>query len=170
MQVDYEGEKLSKDVSGLIFHPDLIYGTSLAAKMSKYTFFVYSQKEVLHMSKRELATLVDLLHHIQMKLEYLTDIHSRDLLCTYIELFLDYCLRFYDRQFLTRSKVNSDILQRFELLLHDYFESGMFHRLGLPSVSYFAEKVCLSPNYFGDLIKKRNWQDSTGVYPTDATC
>ena len=154
VQVDYEGEVLNKDVSGIIFHPDLIYGTSLAAKMSKYTFFAYSQKEALHMSERELATLVDLLHHIQMELNYPTDIHSRELLCTYIELFLDYCLRFYDRQFFTRSKVNSDILQRFELLLHDYFESGMCHQLGLPSVSYFADKVCLSPNYFGDLIKK----------------
>lgn len=154
VQVDYEGEELSKDVSGMIFHPDLIYGTSLAAKMSKYTFFAYSQKEALHMSEREQETLVDLLHRIQMELEYPIDIHSRELLCTYIELFLDYCLRFYDRQFLTRSKVNSDILQRFEFLLHDYFDSGKGQRLGLPSVAYFADKICLSPNYFGDLIKK----------------
>ena len=154
VQVDYEGEELSKEVSGLIFHPDLIYGTSLAAKMSKYTFFAYSQKEALHMSEKEQETLVDLLHRIQVELEYPIDIHSRELLCAYIELFLDYCLRFYDRQFLTRSKVNSDILQRFEFLLHDYFDSGKGQRLGLPSVAYFADKICLSPNYFGDLIKK----------------
>ena len=154
VQVDYEEETLSKDVSGLIFHPDLIFGTSLAEKMSKYTFFSYAQSEALHMSDKEQNILVDLLHRIQEEMEYPIDLHSRDLLCAYIELFLDYCLRFYDRQFLTRSKVNSDILQRFEYLLHDYFESGKAIRLGLPSVAYFADQVCLSANYFGDLIKK----------------
>lgn len=154
VQVDYEEEELSKDVSGLIFHPDLIFGTSLAEKMSKYTFFSYAQSEALHMSDKEQNILVDLLHRIQEEMEYPIDQHSRDLLCAYIELFLDYCLRFYDRQFLTRSKVNSDILQRFEYLLHDYFESGKAIRLGLPSVAYFADQVCLSANYFGDLIKK----------------
>ena len=154
VQVDYEEEALSKDVSGLIFHPDLIFGTSLAEKMSKYTFFSYAQNEALHMSDKEQNILVDLLHRIQEETEYQIDRHSRDLLCAYIELFLDYCLRFYDRQFLTRSKVNSDILQRFEYLLHDYFESGKAIRLGLPSVAYFADQVCLSANYFGDLIKK----------------
>lgn len=154
VQVDYEAEELSKDVSGLIFHPDLIFGTSLAEKMSKYTFFSYAQSEALHMSEKEQNILVDLLHRIQEEMEYPIDKHSRDLLCAYIELFLDYCLRFYDRQFLARSKVNSDILQRFEHLLHDYFESGKAIRLGLPSVAYFADKICLSANYFGDLIKK----------------
>ena len=154
VQVDYEEETLSKDVSGLIFHPDLIFGTSLAEKMSKYTFFSYAQSEALHMSDKEQNILVDLLHRIQEEMEYPIDRHSRDLLCAYIELFLDYCLRFYDRQFLTRSKVNSNILQRFEYLLHDYFESGKATRLGLPSVAYFADQVCLSANYFGDLIKK----------------
>ena len=106
------------------------------------------------MSDKEQNILVDLLHRIQEEMEYPIDRHSRDLLCAYIELFLDYCLRFYDRQFLTRSKVNSNILQRFEYLLHDYFESGKATRLGLPSVAYFADQVCLSANYFGDLIKK----------------
>jgi len=154
VQVDYETEELRKDVCGLIFHPDLIFGTSLAEKMSKYTFFSYAQSEALHMSEKEQIILVDLLQHIQEEMEYPIDKHSRDLLCAYIELFLDYCLRFYDRQFLTRCKVNSDILQRFEHLLHNYFESGKAIRLGLPSVAYFADKICLSANYFGDLIKK----------------
>lgn len=154
VQVDYETEELRKDVSGLIFHPDLIFGTSLAEKISKYTFFSYAQSEALHMSEKEQNILVNLLHRIQEEIEYPIDKHSRDLLCAYIELFLDYCIRFYDRQFLTRSKVNCDILQRFEYLLHDYFESGKAIHLGLPSVAYFADKVCLSANYFGDLIKK----------------
>ena len=154
VQVDYETEELSKDVCGLIFHPDLIFGTSLAEKMSKYTFFSYAQSEALHMSEKEQIILVYLLQRIQEEMEYPIDKHSRDLLCAYIELFLNYCLRFYDRQFLTRCKVNSDILQRFEHLLHNYFESGTPIRLGLPSVAYFADKLCLSANYFGDLIKR----------------
>lgn len=149
-----EDEELGKDVSGLIFHPDLIYGSALAGKMSKYTFFSYAQNEALHLSEQEQATLVNYLHNIQTEMEHPIDAHSRELLCVYIELFLDYCLRFYDRQFLTRSKVNSDVLHKFEHELFLYFENGNAKRQGLPSVRYFADKACLSPGYFGDLIKK----------------
>lgn len=154
VQVDMEDEELGKDVSGLVFHPDLIYGSSLADKMSKYTFFSYAQNEALHLSEQEQSILTKCLHNIQEEMEHPIDAHSRELLCVYIELFLDYCLRFYDRQFLTRSKVNSDVLQLFERELHDYFTNGEAKRLGLPSVRYFADKACLSPSYFGDLIKK----------------
>ena len=143
---------MSQDVSGLLFHPDLIYGTSLADKMSKYSFFSYEQCEALHLSEQELQMLTQCLRNMQMETEHPVDQHSRDLLCVYIELFLDYCLRFYDRQFCTRSKVNNDVLRQFEYELNRYFQSG--HVQGLPSVRYFAEKACLSPNYFGDLIKK----------------
>lgn len=152
VQVDIEDEEMSQDVSGLIFHPDLIYGTSLADKMSKYSFFSYEQCEALHLSEQELQILTQCLRNIQMEMEHPVDQHSRDLLCVYVELFLDYCLRFYDRQFYTRSKVNSDVLQRFEQELNLYFQSNPVKEL--PSVRYFANKVCLSPSYFGDLIKK----------------
>ena len=152
VQVDIEDEEMSQDVSGLLFHPDLIYGTSLADKMSKYSFFSYGQCEALHLSEQELQMLTQCLRNMQMETEHPVDQHSRDLLCVYIELFLDYCLRFYDRQFCTRSKVNNDVLRQFEYELNRYFQSG--HVQELPSVRYFAEKACLSPNYFGDLIKK----------------
>lgn len=154
VQVDMEDEEVRQDVSGLVFHPDLIYGTPLADKMSKYSFFSYAQNEALHLSEEEQAVLVSCLHNIQAEMEHPVDKHSRGLLCVHIELFLDYCLRFYDRQFYTRSKVNSDILQKFEQELNDYFQSGEAQMQGLPSVHYFADKVCLSPSYFGDLIKK----------------
>lgn len=152
VQVDIEDEEMSRDVSGLIFHPDLIYGSSLADKMGRYSFFSYEQYEALHLSGQELQILTQCLRNIQMEMEHPVDKHSRDLLCVYIELFLDYCLRFYDRQFYTRSKVNSDVLQRFEQELNRYFQSTPVKEL--PSVRYFASKVCLSPSYFGDLIKK----------------
>lgn len=154
VQIDMEKEELGQDVCGLIFHPDLIYGSSLAEKMSRYSFFSYSQYEALHLSDVEQGILIGCLRNIQSEIEHPIDDHSRDLLCVHIELFLNYCLRFYDRQFCTRSKANSDVLQRFEHELHDYFDSGRSNRIGLPSVRFFADKACLTPSYFGDLIKK----------------
>lgn len=154
VQVDLQEEETGKDVSGLIFHPDLIYGSSLAEKMNKYTFFSYAQNEALHLSDEEQQTLTDCLRNIEREMNYPVDQHSRELLCVHIELFLDYCLRFYDRQFYTRNKVNNDVLQKFEHELNHYFQSGDAQHLGLPSVRYFADKACLSPSYFGDLIKK----------------
>ena len=152
--VDMEKDEIRQEVSGLIFHPDLIYGTSLGDKISKYTFFNYAQNEALHLSQQERSILVDCLQKIQMEMEYPVDKHSKELLSVHIELFLDYCLRFYDRQFYTRNRVNSDILQKFEHELNNYFQSGDAQKQGLPSVRFFADKACLSPSYFGDLIKK----------------
>lgn len=152
--VDAEKDEIKQEVYGLLFHPDLIYGTSLGQKISKYSFFSYSQNEALHLSEQERAIVTDCLHKIQLELEYPVDQHSKELLSVNIELLLDYCLRFYDRQFYTREKVNSDILLKFEHLLNDYFRSGEAQKKGLPTVRYFAEKAFLSPGYFGDLIKK----------------
>lgn len=168
VQVDMDDEELGKDVSGLVFHPDLIYGSSPADKISKYTFFSYAQNEALHLSEQEQSILTNCLQNIQEKMEHPIDAHSRELLCVYIELFLDYCLRFYDRQFLTRSKVNSDVLQKFEHELNDYFTNGNAKTQGLPSVRYFADKACLSPSYFGDLIKKRNRKNGSRVHPSES--
>ncbi|HIW97029.1 MAG TPA: helix-turn-helix domain-containing protein [Candidatus Tidjanibacter gallistercoris] len=152
--VDSEQVELRPEVYGLLFHPDLIHGTALGRKMDRYTFFSYAQNEALHLSLKERALFMDCLNKIQAELEYPVDRHSRELLSVNIELLLEYCLRFYDRQFCTRERVNSDILDRFEAALNDYFRSGEAGVSGLPSVRYFAEKACLSPGYFGDLVKK----------------
>lgn len=149
-------------MEALIFHPDLIYGTSLADKMGNYTFFNYSENEALHMAKEEQHTLRCLLSNIKTEMAHDVDSHSRELLCSYVELFLNYCMRFYDRQFHTRAKVNNGILHKFEDELHSYFANGSARRQGLPSVKYFADKVFLSANYFGDLIKRE-----TGKSPQD---
>lgn len=152
--VDMEQEELHPEVYGLMFHPDLIYGTELARKMNQYTFFDYSQNEALHLSEQEHGIIMDCLHKIEYELSYPVDRHSRELLSVQIELVLDYCLRFYDRQFCTRAKANSDILTRFEQLLDAYFNSQAPEQDGLPTVKYFADRVYLSAGYFGDLIKK----------------
>ena len=152
--VDAEKDEIKKEVYGLIFHPDLIHGTALGQNISKYTYFSYEQNEALHLSEQEKTIVMDCLHKIQLEMEYPVDRHSKELLSVNLELLLDYCLRFYDRQFHTREKVNSDILRKFEQHLNEYFRNGESQKNGLPSVRFFAEKAYLSPGYFGDLIKK----------------
>ena len=136
---------------GVLFHPDLIRGTSLGQNIKNYSFFSY---EALHLSEQEKEIVTDCIHKIQIELEHAIDKHSKQLIVRNIELLLDYCMRFYERQFITRNQVNKDIIVRFEHLLDEYFQGQVALSEGLPSVKYFADKVCLSPNYFGDLIKK----------------
>lgn len=147
-------DRVQMNVLGILFHPDLLRGTSLGRDIKKYTFFSYEANEALHTSAEERDILMDLLKIIQMELEHGVDKHSRTLLVNHIELLLNYCMRFYERQFTTRSKVNSDVLTRFERLLDEYFEDEQAEQDGLPTVRYFADKLCLSPNYFGDMLKK----------------
>lgn len=139
---------------GLIFHPDLIRGTSLGKGIGQYSFFEYSSREALHLSDEEKKIFTDCLDKIEMEIERPIDGHSKQLICRNIELLLDYCMRFYDRQFITRREANHDVLTRFEHELNSYFSDNRAEREGLPSVKYFAERCFLSPNYFGDLIKK----------------
>ncbi|MBO9635623.1 MAG: helix-turn-helix transcriptional regulator [Chitinophagaceae bacterium] len=139
---------------GLLFHPDLIAGTHLAKTIREYSFFSYEVREALHLSKKERNTIVECFEKIASEIEQNIDKHSKTLIVSNIELLLNYCMRFYDRQFITRSHANKDILVRFENLLNDYFSSGKAEYTGLPSVSWCAEQLHLSPNYFGDLIKK----------------
>ena len=139
---------------GLLFHPDLIKGTSLGQDIKHYSFFSYASAEALHLSEEEKSIFTDCLEKIRMELQHPIDKHSKRLISRNIELLLDYCMRFYERQFITRSESNKSVLVKFEALLDDYFQSDKPQTDGLPSVKYFADKVFLSPNYFGDLIKK----------------
>jgi len=138
----------------LLFHPDLIHGTSLGKHMDEYTFFSYESREALHLSEKERKIVLDCFSKIKYELEQGTDKHSKKLIAANIELFLNYCVRFYERQFITRSEVNRGNLENFEYLLKDYFYSDKPQTIGLPTVSYFADQLHLSPNYFGDMIKK----------------
>lgn len=139
---------------GLVFHPDLIKGTSLAKSLPDYSFFSYKTNEALHLSKKERKIIFDCFEKIEFELSQSVDKHSKRLIASNIELFLNYCERFYDRQFITRENVNKGILENFEELLNSYFSSDKPDILGLPSVAYFADELNLSANYFGDLIKK----------------
>ncbi|MCO5239669.1 MAG: helix-turn-helix transcriptional regulator [Chitinophagaceae bacterium] len=152
--IDSKGVAVKPSGYALIFHPDLIKGTHLGKTIKDYTFFSYEVNEALHLSKKERKLIVDCLEKIAGEIEQNIDKHSKTLIVSNIELFLNYCMRFYDRQFITRSNVNKDILVRFESLLNDYFKSGKASESGLPTVTYCAEQLHLSANYFGDLIKK----------------
>jgi AraC-like DNA-binding protein len=138
----------------ILFHPDLIKGTTLGRNIQDYSFFSYDVNEALHLSERERKIVLDCFSNIQYEMERAIDKHSRTLIASNIELFLNYCTRFYDRQFITRDNSNKGLLERFEKLLKDYFNSEKPQNIGLPSVSYCAEILNLSSNYFGDLIKK----------------
>lgn len=151
---DDDGTQYQPKGWALCFHPDLIRGTTLGSHIKEYTYFSYEVNEALHLSLKEREIFVGCLAKIQHELEHSIDRLSRRLITTNIELLLDYCLRFYERQFITREHVNSDILTRFEALLDDYFDSGRAKTEGLPSVKWCASELCLSANYFGDLIKR----------------
>lgn len=138
----------------LLFHPDLIKGTTLGKQMSQYSFFSYESNEALHLSLKEQQIIKDLFNKLEYELSQSIDKHSKSIITNNIELLLNYCVRFYDRQFVTRENINTDILSKFENLLNDYFLSETPQNMGLPSVGYFADCLHLSPNYFGDLIKK----------------
>lgn len=148
---------------GLLFHPDIMRGAGLSdACMKRYTFFSYSSNEALHLSLDECVVIQDYMKKIDDELGRTPDRYSQRLLVLNIEVLLDYCMRFYERQFASRMKIISDVFMRFEQLLDAYWEAGTARSLGLPTVKYFADKVCLSPNYFGDLVKA-----ATGVTARD---
>lgn len=152
--IDSKGIMTKPSGYALVFHPDLIAGTHLGRAIREYSFFSYQVNEALHLSGKERSTIIDCLEKIASEIDQNIDKHSKTLIVSNIELFLNYCMRFYDRQFITRTNVNKDILMRFEELLQDYFKSGKAQTLGLPGVAYCAGMLHLSPNYFGDLIKK----------------
>ena len=147
-------KNIQPNAHGILFHPDLIRGTALGQEIKNYSFFSYETREALHLSEDEREIVMDCLHKIETELRHSIDKHSRRLICANIGLLLDYCMRFYERQFITRSKSNRDVLTRFEQLLDEYFEGSAAERDGLPSVKHFADKLCLSSNYFGDMLKK----------------
>lgn len=138
----------------LYFSPDLLRNTPLGSHIKDYTFFSYNVSEALHLSLQERDTIIDCLKKIDGEIKNGTDRHSNAIIASAIELLLNYCTRFYDRQFITRKRANKDILKRFEELLDDYFISDKPKSLGTPTVAWCADQLHLSPNYFGDLIKK----------------
>ncbi|WP_346858358.1 helix-turn-helix domain-containing protein [uncultured Draconibacterium sp.] len=152
--IESNGEKRQASGTAILFHPDLIHGTSLGKTIDNYSFFSYEVNEALHLSARERELINQCIDNINFELQHAIDTHSKELIVSYLELFLKYSKRFYERQFVTRNHVNKDVLARFENILKDYFTSEQPLISGLPSVRYCADKLFISPNYLGDLLKK----------------
>ena len=136
----------------LAFHPELLNRTSLGKNISRYEFFDYTSNEALHLSAAEINIFRDVLSMIGQELEHPIDRHSRELIVSNIELLLNYCLRFYDRQFITREEINHSVVKKFISLLDEYIAQKAEHE-GLPTVAYFADRCCYSTKYFGELVK-----------------
>lgn len=152
--VNSNGEMYQPKGYALIFDAELVHGTSLGKHIQDYSFFGYQSNEALHLSERERKIVLDCFSKIQYELEHAIDKHSKRLIVSNIELFLDYCIRFYDRQFITRDNVHKGVLEKFEEVLNGYFQSDKPGTAGLPSVAFCANELHLSSGYFGDLIKK----------------
>ncbi len=138
--------------TALVFHPDFLARTQLGRQMSRYEFFGYSSNEALHLSSAEVEIFRGVLSMIQQEMRHAIDKHTRELIISNIELLLNYCLRFYDRQFITREEINHSVVKKFESLLKEYI-SKKAETEGMPTVAYFADKCCYSVGYFGELIK-----------------
>ena len=154
MGADDDGELHQPAGWALVFHPELLRGTPLASMMKDYTYFSYNANEALHLSEHERRTITECMEKIQAELQYPIDKHSKSLIVDNVKLLLDYCIRFYDRQFITRENANKDILTRFENLVVDYLVTNASAEKGMLSVQYCADKLCLSASYLGDLLKK----------------
>ena len=154
VSIEEDGSDYKPSGTVLLFHPDLIRGTSLGHNIKDYSFFSYDVHEALHLSEEEKQIVFECFHKIDYEIKRSIDKHSKKLIVSNIELFLNYCIRFYERQFITRDHANTGTIEKFERLLNEYLLSEKPQTDGIPSVAYFAEQLHLSANYFGDLIKR----------------
>ena len=161
IDVDMDQTVTAPDVKGLLFHPDIMYGTPLAEKIKSFTFFDYTEMESLHLSDEEREQFLACLRQIKHETERPVDHHSAALISSSILLMIEYLHRFYDRQFCTRHKVNSEVVANFQRQLKEYFKGEQL-KTGLPGVAYFADRANLSTGYFSDLVRKE-----TGNSPKD---
>jgi len=153
-----EGELHQPYGQALVFHPDLLKGTSLGRQIHDYAFFGYQSSEALHLSEKERETVLGCLAGIEAEVNQTIDRHSKKLIVANLNLLLDYGVRFYDRQFITRDPFNHGVVEQFERQLTAYLTGDSLRAHGLPTVAHFAGALHLSPNYFGDVIKKQTGQ------------
>jgi AraC-like DNA-binding protein len=168
IQIDKD-EQASDNIRGwgLFFHPDLIRSTSLNDKIKHFNFFSYDISEALHLSEKERQVLYECVFKISTELNENIDVHSQDIIVSTIELLLNYCSRFYGRQFITRKSSNNALVAQLQNILTGYFSGDQTAERSLPTVKYLSDQLNLSPGYLGDLLKKetgRNAQDHIHFY------
>lgn len=148
--------KISYNTKGwiLMFHPDLLRNTYLEHSMNRYTFFDYSSNEALHLSEQEREIIIGYFCNIRRELHHPTDDYTNRNIILNIEALLNNCMRFYERQFISRKNENNKIMEQLTYLLEEYLLSGKSQQYGLPTVAWCADNLHLSSNYFGDLVNK----------------
>jgi len=153
---DVNPEKVNWAINGwtMVFHPDLLRKSVLFEKMESYSFFSYEVSEALHLSQEERQTITNLIDKIQLEINQTTDQHSQVIITSNIELILNYCHRFYDRQFYMRSNMNIGIISKFEKMLSEYFKSEKPKEIGIPTVTYCGTALNMTGHYLSDLLKK----------------
>jgi AraC family transcriptional activator of pobA len=160
-QITGAHESLS-DQSGytLLFHPDFLLGYELAKKIKAYGFFSYSINEALHLSEKEKNIIISVFQSIEEELKDRIDNFSQDVVISQIELLLNYANRFYNRQFITRKAVSSDLLQKVEDILGACFQSPHAHKQRLPTVQYLSAQLNLSASYLSDMLRSLTGQNA----------
>jgi len=160
--LEFKKNETAKDDKGwtLAFHPDLIQKSELVKKMDSFSFFSYASNEALHLSEEERKTVTEIVEKIEKEFSNNIDTHSQTLIISNLELLLNYCVRFYDRQFYTRTNLNRDVESQFGQLLKDYYKQDKQLELGIPSVQYCGEAMNMSPKYLSDLLRKETGQST----------
>lgn len=152
-EADYSGMSLN-------IHPDFIRPYSLNENIKKYGFFSYSAAEALYLSEKEKETILAVFANIQDELNQRIDHFSQDVIISQLELLLNYSNRFYNRQFITRKVINSDVLSKLDNLLSAYFDTEKPLENGLPTVQFVADELQLSPRYLSDLLRNVSGQNT----------
>lgn len=138
----------------LLFHPDLLLKSPLSSRMDDFRYFSYEVNEALHLSQKELSMIEQVLDQIRHEYAQNLDQHSQTLIVSNLELLLNYCMRYYDRQFYTRTNLNSDLVTRFEVELKAYFSEKLQLENGLPTTSFFGNQLNMSAHYLSDMLRK----------------
>lgn len=160
--LEFKKENVNAEDNGwsIVFHPDLIRQSELGKKIDQYSFFTYATNEALHLSDEERQTLTDIVEKIEKEYNGNIDAHSQTLIISNIELLLNYCTRFYDRQFFTRTNLNKDFVSEFEQVLKNYYQEDKQTKLGIPTVQYCGEQLNMSAKYLSDLLRKETGQST----------
>lgn len=153
-------EDLALNGYWLIIHPDFIRNYALGKNIKNYGYFSYATNEALHLSEKEETMITGIMKDIEKEYRSIIDSFSQDVIVSHTELLLNYCNRFYNRQFITRKTINNDLLIRLEEILFDYFNGDKVQQLGLPTVQYLADQLNISANYLSDMLRNLTGQNA----------
>jgi AraC family transcriptional activator of pobA len=142
----------------LFIHPDFLWNTSLAKRISQYEYFGYSTNEALFLSEKEETIINGIIDNIKNEYNANIDKFSQDVIIAHLEVLFTYAKRFYERQFITRKITNHQILGQVEEVLNNYFNQEDTTSKGLPTVQFVAETLHLSSKYLGSLLKQLSGQ------------